>query len=88
MKGRKELEEALYHIDTLHNPDNGTPWNVMMEQEGIDPNAVLDCSAEHAETLVIYGVIDNNQREPNAISFGAGFTLAIVLMRMERENNA
>lgn len=60
--------------------ENGDlPWAKFMESQGIDPNVVLEVSDEHKRTMESYGM---NELD---ISFGAGFTLAVVALSLQKE---
>lgn len=83
MIGRDELNAAFAKVSEYEK--NGPPWHVNMEENfGIDPNAVLEMSAEHGDFMRGFGAGDANT---HMISFGAGFTLAVIALKMEEGNN-
>jgi hypothetical protein len=78
MIGREEIREAFLKVQAMME-ENDPPWSKFMEQEGIDPNVVLEVSDEHKRTMESFGFDDLD------ISFGAGFTLAVVALSLQKE---
>jgi hypothetical protein len=78
MIGREEIRQAFLKVNEMME-ENNPPWSKFMEQEGFDPNVVLEVSDEHKRTMEEYGLNDQD------ISFGAGFTLAVVVLSLRRE---
>jgi len=62
----------------------GPPWGEWIENIGIDPNDVLACAQEHADVADSFPELFHGHNG-NAISFGAGFTLAVMVMTVYQE---
>jgi hypothetical protein len=78
MIGREEIREAFLKVQAMME-ENDPPWSKFMEKEGIDPNVVLEVCDEHKRTMESFGMDELD------ISFGAGFTLAVVVLSLRRE---
>lgn len=77
MIDKETLDEALLEVrDIQYNAD--LPWSKFMESMNFDPNGVLEIAAEHSEIMRSYGLDDP------ALSFGSGFTLALVALSMQK----
>lgn len=84
-----EFREALEAIEAMRAEGRPT-WGEWMEKTiGIDPNVVLHESDTHAVSLAHAGVIPplDAALETHAISWGSGFTLALMLMHLREERN-
>lgn len=78
MIGYEELQEALEKVKDMQW-DTDLPWSKFVESMGFDPGAILDIAADHRETMEKYHMFDSE------ISFGSGFTLALIVMSMQSE---
>lgn len=76
MIGREELRQAFHRVNEL-STDSDLPWSKFMESQGFDPNVVLEVANEHRQTMETFGMDELD------ISFGAGFTLAVVALSLE-----
>jgi hypothetical protein len=76
MIGREELRQAFHKVNEM-STDSDLPWSKFMESQGFDPNVVLEVAHEHRQTMETFGLKDLD------ISFGAGFTLAVVALSLE-----
>lgn len=83
MIGLDELNAGLDIVRDMQQ--NGPTWGDYVEGQGFDPNAILDCGCDHADTLADMQMIKPAERPNHMVSFGAGFTLAVVVMHMMRE---
>lgn len=76
----EELNQALQLLK--HMQQHGPAFAEYMESVGIDPESVFLCAAEHADAINHLGAVSSPAAA--AISFGAGFTLAVVVLNMEK----
>jgi hypothetical protein len=82
MVRKQELEDAMDRVAHLYSA--GPTWAEWIENIGIDPNDILACAQEHAETVALFPQIFHGENG-NAVSFGSGFTLAVMVMTAHNE---
>lgn len=76
----EELDQGLELLK--HMQQHGPGFCEYMESVGIDPDSVFLCAAQHADAINHLGA--TSSPESAAISFGSGFTLAVVVLNMQK----
>jgi hypothetical protein len=83
--GTEELKKALLHIGQMEA--YGPPAHVWIPEQGVDYVSLEKFANDHADTLMAFGFISKEQVPTSAMSFMAGFTIALEVLQNDRNTN-